>query len=92
MGPMQAIDEATASFLRYAADDLQRQLGASGEVISIALDESAEPVRLVVRVRVGPRELEFRGSGDSLVTAYANIAAQPPEPVLAAAFRNVMTA
>jgi hypothetical protein len=89
---MQLIDEATASFLQYAADDLQRQLGAAGEVIAIALSEAGEPVTLVVRVRVGPRELEFRGSGDSLVTAYANIVAQPPEPVLAAAFRNVMTA
>jgi hypothetical protein len=89
---MQLIDEATASFLRYAAGDLQGQLGAAGEVMSIGLDESAEPVTLVVRVRVGPRELEFRGSGESLVTAYANIVAQPPEAVLAAAFRNVMTA
>jgi hypothetical protein len=89
---MQAIDEATASFLRYAADDLQRQLGAAGEVTSIALDESTEPVALAVRVRVGARVLEFRGSGDSLVTAYATIVAQPPEAILAAAFRDVMTA
>ena len=89
---MRTIDEATASFLHLAGDDLQRQLGAAGTVISLALDDNAARVTLVAVIRVGPKELEFRGVGDSMLEAYADLVAQPPEPMLVAAFRNLLPA
>ena len=87
---MRAIDESTASFLTRAADDLQRQLGLAGEVTALAIDGDDAPVTLIATIRVGRRELEFRGTGESLIAAYANLVSQPAEPVLAAAFRNLL--
>jgi hypothetical protein len=89
---MQPIDEATASFLRNAADDLQRQLGLAGDLTSIALDDADGLVTLIATIRVGQRDLVFRGSGDSLVTAYAKLVPLPPEPLLIAAFRSLLPA
>lgn len=89
---MHAIDEATASFLRSAADDLQRQLGLAGDLTSIAIDDTDGRVTLVATVLVGPRQLEFRASGDSLITAYAKLVPETPEPILDAAFRNLLLA
>jgi hypothetical protein len=89
---MQPIDEATASFLRSAADDLQRQLGVAGDLTSIGLDDSGGRVTLIATIRVGRRDLEFRGTGDSLVTAYAKLVPVPPEALLIAAFRSLLPA
>jgi hypothetical protein len=92
VAPMHAIDEATAAFLRFAADDLQRQLGVAGDLTSIALDDADGRVTLIATVRVGRHALVFRGSGDSLVTAYAELLPVPPQALLVAAFRELMTA
>lgn len=89
---MHAIDEATATFLRFAADDLQRQLGVAGDLTSIALDDADGRVTLIATVRVGRHDLVFRGRGDSLVTAYAELLPVPPQAMLVAAFRELMTA
>jgi hypothetical protein len=89
---MQAIDEATASFLRSAADDLQRQLGVAGDLTSIALEDADGRVTLIATIRVGQRVLVFHGNGDSLITAYAELVPVPPEPLLIAAFRNLLPA
>ena len=89
---MHAIDEATSSFLRFAADDLQRQLGLAGDLTSIALDDAEGRVTLIVTIRVGERIIELRGTGDTLLTAYATLVPAAPESVLSAAFRNMLTA
>ena len=89
---MHAIDEATAAFLRFAADDLQRQLGMAGDLTSIALDDADGRVTLIATIRVGRRDMVFRGTGDSLVTAYAELVPVPSEALLVEAFRNLLPA
>ena len=87
---MRPIDEASAAFLQSVADDLQRQLGTSGTVVTVALDDVGSDVAIVAVVSVGNRTVEFRGVGDSVLTAYADLGRAAPEPILASAFRQVM--
>jgi hypothetical protein len=88
------IDDATASFLRTAANDLQRQIGLSGVVERLTLDDSASGVRLVAAIRVGHMTLiELRGDGEDLVAAYRELHLNVvPELILASAFREVVNA
>jgi hypothetical protein len=84
------IDEATATFLDAAADDLQRQAGLAGIVEGIGADTSDDAVTLVATIRVGDDLLNVRGSGDSLLTAYASLTREIPGPMLATAFRALV--
>lgn len=84
------IDTATTGFLEAAADDLQRQAGTAGVVEHIAAETSAGTVTLVATIRVGTDVIEIPASGDSLLTAYANLTRRTAEPMLAAAFRAVL--
>lgn len=88
---MTSIDDATAAFLERAAVDLQLGLRLAGVVDGIRVERS-EPgtVVLAARILVGSEVTEARGSGDSLLTAYAAIADAAPSPVLSAAFREVL--
>jgi hypothetical protein len=88
------INDATASFLRTAANDLQRQIGLSGVVERLTLEDSAAGVRLVAAIRVGRTTLiELRGDGEDLVAAYSVLhGAVVPELILASAFREVVNA
>lgn len=90
---MTSIDEATSAFLERAAVDLQLGLRLVGVVEGIRVERS-EPgtVVLVARIIVGTEVTEVRGSGDSLLTAYAALANDAPSPVLTAAFREVLLA
>ena len=85
------MNEATASFLRSAGDDLQRQLGHAGVVEDLTLERPASGVAIVAAVRVGSRTVRFRGSGENLVTAYAALTRSGAEPILSSAFRQLIS-
>jgi hypothetical protein len=84
------IDEATATFLEAAADDLQRQAGLAGIVEGIAAETSDGAVALVATIRIRDDLFRVRGSGDSLLTAYASLTRAIPEAMLASAFRALV--
>lgn len=88
---MRSIDDATAAFLEVAADDLQRSLRLTGQVIGMTI-EADEPgaVRLAATLRVGSDEVVARGSGTNLLEAYASLAGSAPGPVLASAFARLL--
>ena len=87
---MQAIDDATSAFLQSAADDLQRQLGVAAAVDELTVETVAHGITIVAALRIGHRSVAIRGSGADLVAAYADLRLAIPEPVLAAAFTEVM--
>jgi hypothetical protein len=87
---MQPIDAADETFLESAADDLQRQLGASGTVVAVATDDAGSSVAMVATVRVGHRMVELRGEGENILTAYADLCRAAPEPILVSAFDQVI--
>ena len=84
------INEATDQFLRTAARDLQQQMSLIGAVNEVTLDTDLTVLRLRAEIRVQHRTIEVEGVGDSLVSAYADLRRRVAEPVLAAAFREVM--
>ena len=87
---MQPIDDATSGFLHSAADDLQRQLGLAAAVDQLTVEKLPHGVMLVADLRIGDSSLAISGSGPDLVAAYADLRLAVPEPVLAAAFTEVM--
>ena len=87
---MQPIDDATSAFLQTAADDLRRQLGLAAAVDELTVEMARHGVVLVARLRVGDRNVAIKGSGPDLVAAYGDLRLAVPEPVLAAAFTEVM--
>ena len=87
---MQPIDDATSGFLISAADDLQRQLGLAAAVDQLTLEKAPHGVTLVAALRIGDRSVAIRGRGADLVAAYADLRLATPEPVLVAAFTEVM--
>ena len=87
---MQPIDDATSGFVRSAADDLQRQLGLAAAVDELTVEKLPHGVTLVAALRIGDRSVAIRGSGANLIAAYADLRLAVPEPVLAAAFTEVM--
>ena len=84
------IDEATATFLDAAAADLQRQAGRAGIVEHIVAEPAGELVTLVATFRTEVERIEVRGSGDSLLTAYASLIRALPEVTLSSAFRALV--
>ncbi len=86
------VSDATATFLAAAADDLQRQLRISGDVIGIRALGLPDGVTLIATVRVGRTAVELAGSGGNLVAAYGDLLGRTAEPVLAAAFRELVSA
>ena len=83
------IDEATSQFLEAAADDLQRQLSIVGVVERVEARPRIGSVSIVATIRVGQRTAEVEGTGDSVLTAYADLRQHLAEPALAAAFGNL---
>ena len=81
------IDEATSAFLEAATADLRRQLGIAGEVQALSLEElGPEGVALIAAIRVADEEIVIRGTGDNILTAYADLRLSIPQPVLESAF------
>ena len=84
------IDDATSQFLEAAADDLERHLPWTGQVEAVVLTDATQGIALRARIRFGAQVVQLDGSGDSLVTAYADLRARLPEARLAAAFRELI--
>jgi hypothetical protein len=82
--------DSTASLLDAYRVDLQRQVSRSGAVDGLVLREADGRVTLVARLRVGSRQSEVAGTGENVVTAYADLLRGVPEWVLASAFRQVV--
>jgi hypothetical protein len=87
---MQAIDDATSGFLHSAADDLERQLGLAAALDALTVEKVPHGVMLVAALRIGDSTVAISGSGADLVAAYADLRLAIPEPVLAAAFTQMM--
>lgn len=87
---MRPIDDATSGFLCSAAEDLQRQLGLAAAVDELTVEKLPHGVMLVAALRIGDRRVAVSGSGANLVAAYADLRLAVPEPVLVAAFAQVM--
>jgi hypothetical protein len=89
---MRAIDAANASFLESVADDLQTQLGASGTLVSVGLEQVGREFAILAAVRVGHRTVKLRGVGENILTAYADLRRAAPEAILVSAFEQVVIA
>ena len=90
MSPL--IDDATSAFLRSAADDLQRQVGVAGVVRSLALEQPDDGVTIIASIAVGTRTVEVRGSGESLVSAYADLRRSTAAGLVAMLFTELVSA
>ena len=86
------VSESTAAFLEAAAHDLERQLRGSGHVRNIRTVEMFGDVTLVASVRVGRTIAELTGTGTNLVAAYGDLLRHVAEPMLAATYREVLSA
>jgi hypothetical protein len=89
---MRPIDAANASFLELAADDLQTQLGASGTLVAVELEQVGPECAILATVRVGDREVNLRGVGENILTAYADLRRAAPEAILVSAFEQMVIA
>jgi hypothetical protein len=87
-----SIDEATSAFLRSAADDMQRQIGVAAAVRTLALEQSGGGVTIIASIAVGTRTVEVRGSGESLVSAYADLRRSTAAGLLATLFAELVSA
>jgi hypothetical protein len=86
------ISEATSAFLEAAAEDFQVQLGSSGAVEGMRLEAEGTRVALVATIRIGASRIDVSGRGGNLVTAYADLGRHVAEPILAAAYRELLGA
>jgi hypothetical protein len=80
------ITDATSSFLEAAASDLQRQIGRTGAVEELRVEQDADGTTVIAAVRINERTLEIRGTGENLLAAYAKLHRNAPESILAARF------
>jgi len=86
------IDESTSAFLRSAADDLQHQVGVAGVVRALALEQPSDGVTIIASIAVGTRTVEVRGSGESLVSAYADLRRSTAAGLVAMLFTELVSA
>ncbi len=85
------LDAATSTFLEAMAEDLQRQLGIAGSVDEVSLEQLDEGrLAIIAAIRVAGDELVIRGTGDNILTAYADLRLSIPQPVLESAFVQVV--
>jgi len=85
---MRPIDAANASLVETVADDLQSQLGTSGTLVGLRLEQVGREFAILATVRVGDRTIELRGVGENIVTAYADLRSAAPEAILVSAFEQ----
>jgi len=79
---MDTIDAPTEAFLAALADDLARQLPRAGAIGSLHVRHQHGEVALVATVLVGGGSTEARGTGDTILTAYADLRRAVPEAAL----------
>ena len=84
------VSEATSAYLEVAAEDLQRQLRSSAAVLGMQTDDAGDQLILVATLRIGASTFELIGTGDNLVDAYGDLLGHVAEPILAAAYREVL--
>ena len=70
---MATIDATTEAFLEALADDLLRQLPRGISVGSLRVEEWETETALVARIVIGESSTEARGSGETVLMAYANL-------------------
>jgi hypothetical protein len=84
--PSAATEELLAAF----RDDLQRQLHRSAVVEHLFAREGDGMVSLAATVRVASDTFQIAGSGENVVTAYADLIQSAPAEVLGSAFRQLV--
>jgi hypothetical protein len=84
--------EATEALLEAMGTDFQRQLARSGTLERLFVREWRGIVTLVATVRVAEREVQLLGTGENLLTAYADLTRRAPEPILVSAFDQLVDA
>lgn len=70
---MDVIDAPTEAFLEAIADDLARQLPRGGAVGSLHVRRQEGQVSLVATILMGDGSTEAPGTGDTILTAYADL-------------------
>ena len=87
---VRGMSEATDALLAAYRDDLQRQLRQTAIVEGLFAREGRDGVTLLASVRIGSRLHRLSASGSNVVTAYAELVRTAPEPVLGAAYRELL--
>ena len=87
---MKPIDDATSAFLQSVADGLQRQIGIAPAVEGLTIEDVPDGVTLGAALRIGASTTAIGGRGANLVAAYADLRLAVPQPLLAAAFTELM--
>ena len=80
------ISDATSGFLAAATSDLQRQIGRTGTVEEVRVEQVSSATTLVAAVRINEKAIDIRGTGENLLAAYAQLHRNAPESILAARF------
>ena len=84
------IDEASSQFLQAAAVDLQRQLSFAGSVESVSSETTSLGTTLSATILIAERRNRVTGSGDSVLTAYADLRRSVGESTLVTAFQALV--
>ena len=89
---MDTIDAPTEAFLAALADDLTRQLPRGGAVSSLRVREQDGEVELVAGILLGEGSTEAASTGDTILTAYANLRLSAAMAVMTLAADQLITA
>jgi hypothetical protein len=89
--------EAEAAFLGRLRDDLQRQIGATAEVLAVeqqigTYESGLERITLVAVCRTGEHERTFKASGATVIEAYGTLVRSAAAERLAIAFSSLVDA
>jgi hypothetical protein len=82
--------ESRDGLLAAYRDDLQRQLGRSAVIEDLCAREGFGVVIVAATVRAAAHRFELLGTGENIVTAYADLLRSSPEPILSSAFRQLV--
>jgi hypothetical protein len=89
----EPVTESIENLLEAFRADLQGQLRLTGVVEDVSIRwERPDVVCLGATISVGADRFELVGTGNGVVDAYAGLCRDAPEPVLKAAYRQVLEA
>ena len=84
-------DAATATFLEAVAVDLQRQLGPAGSVEDVSLEQLwGGDQAIVAAIKVADEDLVIRGTGENILSAYADVRQSVSQALLESAFAQIV--
>lgn len=90
-GVGKPVTESTESLLEAFRDELQGQLRLAGVVEELSIRwERRGTTCLGATIAVGADRFELIGTGDGVIDAYTDLCRAAPEPVLKAAYRQVL--